>query len=48
MSRALEEESKRRRSLPIVLVELIETAPNSPKASSMMSLDSVAKVRRRA
>ena len=40
----LEKVDKRRRSLPMVLVHLVETAPSSPQSLSRLSLDSEAKV----
>ena len=40
----MEREDSRRRSLPTVLVQLIETAPTSPQSLSMHSLKSEAKV----
>ena len=40
----MEGEAGRRRSLPTVLVHLVETAPTSPHCMSMVSLDSEAKV----
>ena len=40
----MEEEGGRRRSLPTVLVQLVETAPTSPHCLSVVSLDSEAKV----
>ena len=40
----MEEEGGRRRSLPTVLVEMVETAPNSPRSLSVVSLNSDAKV----
>ena len=40
----MEGEAGRRRSLPTVLVQLVETAPTSPHCLSVVSLDSEAKV----
>ena len=40
----LEKVDKRRRSLPMVLVHLVETAPSSPQSLSRLSLDSETKV----
>ena len=44
MLQVLNKVDKRRRSLPMVLVHLVETAPSSPQSLSRLSLDSQAKV----
>ena len=44
MLQVLNKVDNRRRSLPMVLVHLVETAPSSPQSLSRLSLDSQAKV----